>query len=183
MADDYLDDSQLVTTPGIGGLKYDDIETGGSASIGEHLALIKKIKAQKKDWPNFTGVQAVVLFTILEGPDKGKTAYDRIPFYHEKEEEWMKTKRLLIAKRTGLISRESKDTETINFKLLEGMKVIIAIEENTYQDKTTKQMKTGIGLNTFKSYRDPSLEPKVGAAQTGAATSGAGAAKDAYQDI
>ena len=70
-----------------------------------------------------------MLFTILEGPDKGKTAYDRIPFYHEKEEEWMKNKRLLVAKRTGLISRESKDTETINWKLLEGMKVIIAIED------------------------------------------------------
>lgn len=182
MADiEYLDDSELVRAESLKGINYDDIEGGGSASPGEHLALIKKVKAQKHDWDAYTGVQAVVMFSIVDGPDKGKVAYDRIPMEHANEEEWKKNKRLLVAKRTGLMSREDKDTVNINWKLLEGKTVIIILEQgNDYKDKTSGLIKKGgVQMNTFKSYLDPAVAP----AATGPAPSGAAASANAYNDI
>ena len=41
-------------------------------------------------------------------------------------------------------------------------------------------MKTGVGLNTFKSYRDPALEPEVGDQRR---SHPARRGKDAYGDI
>jgi hypothetical protein len=182
MADvDYLDDSELISSLPMEGVNYDDIENGGRPSPGQHLAKIKKVKAQKQDWDKYTGVQAVVLFTILEGEDKGKSAYDRIPLPHEMEEDWKKNKRLLVAKRAGFISRDSKETVEVNWKLLEGMTFFIELETNEYEDKKTKQKKTGIQLNPFKSYLDPTSESAAGSTGGQAAASTKTTGK--YDDI
>lgn len=180
MADiDYLDDSELMDSEKMQGVNFDDIESGGRPSPGQHLAKIKKVKAQKQDWDKYTGKQVVVLFTIVDGPDKGKVTYDRIPLHHEQEEDWKKNKRLLVAKRAGFISRESKETININWKLLEGMTFLIELEPNEYVDKKTGLTKHNIQLNQFKSYLDPTTATDA----TGAAPAGAAALKDAYNDI
>ena len=180
MADvDYLDDSELVGSEKLQGVNYDDIESGGRPSPGQHLAKIKKVKAQKQDWDKYTGKQVVVLFTIVDGPDKGKAAYDRIPLPHEQEEDWKKNKRLLVAKRAGFISREDKETVSINWKLLEGMTFLIELEPNEYEDKKTGTKKTSIQLNPFKSY----LDPATATGATGTAPAGAAASSDKYGDI
>ena len=180
MADvEYLDDSELMDSEKLQGVNYDDIESGGRPSPGQHLARIKKVKAQKQDWDKYTGKQVVVLFTIVDGPDKGKTAYDRIPLHHEQEEDWKKNRRLLVAKRAGFISREDKETVNINWKLLEGMTFLIELEPNEYVDKKTGLTKHNIQLNPFKSYLDPAA---TGAA-TDAAPAGTGKPTQDYSDI
>jgi len=185
MADvEYLDDSELVCSQNMKGVNYDDIESGGSASVGRHVALIKRVKAQRKDYDTYTGIQAVLLFTIQEGDDKGKVAYDRIDLPHEAEEDWKKNKRLLVAKRCGLISREDKETVNINWKLLEGRVVMIELERNEYPDKKNPgKTKVGININQFKSYTDPANEG-ANESSEGAANTGSGKpATEKYKDI
>ncbi|MFA5382464.1 MAG: hypothetical protein WC356_04805 [Candidatus Micrarchaeia archaeon] len=179
---EYLDDSLLNTSVSMKGVDYESIESGGQPSPGQHLAKIKKVKAQKQDWKDYTGAQAVILFTIIDGPDKGKSAYDRIPIEHEKEEDWKKNKRLLVAKRAGFISREDKATVNVNWKLLEGMTFLIELEANDYEDKVTKQIKHGIQLNPFKSYLDPATYKAAGNAG-GQTTAGTSKAPAKYADI
>jgi hypothetical protein len=178
---EYMDDSLLNSSVSMKGVNYDDIDNGGRPSPGRHLARIKKVKAQKQDWEKYTGVQAVVMFVILEGEDKGKSAYDRIPLPHEMEEDWKKNKRLLVAKRAGFISREDKETVNVNWKLLEGMTFIIELEENEYEDKKSGKKKTGIQLNPFKSYLDPASESATGSTGGQAATATKTAGK--YDDV
>ena len=171
---DYADDETLVASPALVEVKFDDIDNE-DVSIGVHKALIKKVKSQKQNWDKYTGYQALVMFNILEGKDKGKTIYDRIPVTpHEEEPDWMMKKRLMIAKRTGLISRESKGTEPINWKHLEGMMVTIDVTPNEYEKNGVKITKPQV--SQYKSYY-PVTE------SAGAPPAGAAKSNDAYSDI
>ena len=189
MADQEYDDSLLNTGLDLDGVDWDGLETGGMVAEGQYLALIKKVRGQAKNYgvakagetlkegtEVYTGAQAIVMLQITEGPEKGKTIYDRIDLPNKAEEDWKKKKRLLIAKRCGLISRDQKGTQEVSWKRLEGSTVIIVVEH--YQYGKNKE-KTGSQLNTFKSYRDPALEPEAGKADNPGNTDG----KAAYADI
>lgn len=173
MAEQDYDDSLLLSTENTDGVDWDGME-GGLPAEGQHLAVVKKVGGQMKNFATYTSAQAVVQFQIIEGPDRGKTVYDRIALPHAMEEQWKQNKRLLVASRMGLIPKGSKGTHQINWKLLEGRNVLITVEHYEYEKEGKK--KKGSSLS-FDGWEDP------GAAGAQQGASAPQAAKAQYPDI
>lgn len=173
MAEQEYDDSLLDTTENMAGVDWDSVEGGGLAGEGKHLAIVKKVGGQMKNFGvgeskgnKYTGAQAVIMFQILEGSEKGKTVYERIALPHPEEEQWKVNKRLLVASRMGLVPKGSKDTIKVNWKVLEGRTVLITVEHYTYEKDGNK--KTGARL-TFDGWEDPANAAAPPAAAAGQA--------------
>ena len=175
MADVDYDDALLQTSENLAGVDWDGLETGGLVSQGEHLALVKKVGGYLHNFKDYTGPRAKVQLQIIEGPDKGKVLYDDISLPHPQESQGSQNRRILIGSRMGLIVKGSKDASQVNWKVLEGAKVLITVEHNV--SKTNNKTYANV---TFDGWQDPAAAP----AATGAVPAGAGAkpAQD-YGDI
>ena len=174
MADVDYDDSLLQTSENLAGVDWDGLETGGLVSQGEHLALVKKVGGYLHNFKDYTGPRAKVQLQIIEGPDKGKVLYDDISLPHPQESQGSQNRRILIGSRMGLIVKGSKDASKVNWKVLEGAKVMITVEHNV--SKTNNKTYANV---TFDGWHDPAAAP----AATGSAPSGAAASPKAYDDI
>lgn len=177
MAEIDYDDSLLNTSEAMGGVDWDTIETGGLASEGKHLAIVKKIGGYLHNFSTYTGPRAKVQFQIKEGPDKGKTLYDDITLPHPQESDGSRNRRVLIASRMGLIPRGSKETHQVNWKALENRDVLITVEHN----KSAKNNKMYANI-AFDGWEDPATAAAAPVAAAAAGTA-AGAAQDKYADI
>ena len=175
MADQEYDDSLLQTSENLAGVDWDGLETGGLVSQGEHIALVKKVGGYLHNFKEYTGPRAKVQLQIVEGPDKGKVLYDDISLPHPQESQGSQNRRILIGSRMGLIQKGSKDASKVNWKVLEGAKVLITVEHNV--SKTNNKTYANV---TFDGWQDPAAAP----ATAGPAPAGAGAkpAQD-YGDI
>ena len=174
MADVDYDDALLQTSENLANLDWDKLETGGLVSQGEHLALVKKVGGYLHNFKDYTGPRAKVQLQIVEGPDKGKTVYDDITLPHPQESQGSQNRRVLIGSRMGLIVKGSKDASKVNWKILEGAKVLITVEHNV--SKTNNKTYANV---TFDGWQDPAAAP----AATGAAPAGAAASPEKYSDI
>ena len=166
MADVDYDDALLQTSENLAGVDWDGLETGGLVSQGEHLALVKKVGGYLHNFKDYTGPRAKVQLQIIDGPDKGKVLYDDISLPHPQESQGSQNRRILIGSRMGLIVKGSKDASKVNWKVLEGAKVLITVEHNV--SKTNNKTYANV---TFDGWADPAAAP----AATGAAPAGAGA--------
>lgn len=151
MAETDYDDKLLLSSENTDAVDWDGME-GGLPAEGQHLAVVKKVGGQMKNFATYTSAQAVVQFQIIEGLDKGKTVYDRIALPHAMEEQWKQNKRLLVASRMGLIPKGSKGTHQLNWKILEGRQVLITVEHYEYEKDGKK--KKGASLS-FDGWEDP----------------------------
>jgi hypothetical protein len=116
------------------------------------------------------------MMQIIEGPDKGKVVYDDITLPHPQESQGSQNRRVLIGSRMGLIVKGSRDASNVNWKILEGAKVLITVEHNV--SKTNGKTYSNI---SFDGWNDPTSAPTppggVGA------PSGGNGGKDTYADI
>ena len=158
MGDIDYDDSLLQTSEAMAAVDWDTLETGGLASEGKHLATVKKVGGYIHNFKTYSGPRAKVMFQIKEGPDKGKVVYDDISLPHPQESQGSQNRRVLIASRLGFIPKGTKDTQKINWKILEGRDVLITVEHN----KSEKTGKTYANLS-FDGYENPSAAPPPGA--------------------
>lgn len=175
MADQEYDDSLLQTSENLAGVDWDGLETGGLASEGEHLSLVKKVGGYLHNFKDYTGPRAKVQLQIIEGPDKGKMVYDDITLPHPQESQGSQNRRILIGSRMGLIVKGTKDTSKVNWKALEGAQVLITVEHNV--SKTNGKTYANV---SFDGWFNPPAAP---VAPAGAAPSGAAASAKAYDDI
>jgi len=92
-------------------------------SPGRHLVIIRSVKAVVHNYPEYTCTRARMWMEILEGTDAGKILVDNIGLPHPKESKGMERRRLLIAKRLGLIIRgpNGEAIQRGSWKLLEGV--------------------------------------------------------------
>ena len=174
MADQEYDDSLLQTSENLAGVGWDGLETGGLVSQGEHIALVKKVGGYLHNFKDYTGPRAKVQLQIIEGPDKGKVLYDDISLPHPQESQGSQNRRILIGSRMGLIVKGSKDASKVNWKVLEGAKVLITVEHNV--SKTNNKTYANV---TFDGWQDPAAAP----ATPGPAPAGAGTSPEKYGDI
>ena len=171
---DYSDD-YLMTNENLADVSWDTLESGGLVSEGQHLAVVKKISGYLFNFQAYSGPRAKVMFQIVDGPDKGKTQFDDISLPHAQESQGTKNRRILIASRMGLIEKGSKDTAKVNWKILEGAKVLITVEHNV--SKTNGKTYSNV---TFDGWADPAAAPTP---PSEVANGNGGAAKDTYADI
>jgi len=174
VAENEYDDSLLQTSEAMGDVDWDNIETGGLAAEGKHLATIKKIGGYLHNFKDYTGPRAKVQFQIKEGKDKGKTVYDDITLPHPQESDGSRNRRILIASRLGLIPRGSKETHQVNWKVLENRDVLITVEHNRSQKNN--KMYANVAFDGWE-------DPATGAAAPLAAAGAAAPAQDRYADI
>ena len=174
MAEQDYDDSLLMTSENLAAVSWDQLESGGLVSQGEHLAIIKKVAGYLHNFKDYTGPRAKIQLQIIEGPDKGKVVYDDITLPAAQESDGSRNRRVLIGSRMGLIEKGSKDTAKVNWKILEGAKVLITIEHNVSKSNN----KTYANV-TFDGWQDPAAAP----AATGPVSSGTAKPQDAYADI
>lgn len=176
MADqvDY-DDALLQTSENLAKVDWDGLEAGGKLSPGTHLCLVKKVGGYLHNFTEYTGPRAKIFLQVIDGPDKGKTQFDDITLPHPQESQGSQNRRILIGSRMGLITKGSHDASKVNWKALEGAKVLITVEDSEPSKKTGK-----IYSNvTFDGWQDPAAAP----AATGAAPAGAAGATEKYGDI
>lgn len=173
MAEIDYDDNLLQTSEAMAGVDWDSIETGGMTSEGKHLATVKKVGGYIHNFQNYSGPRAKVQLQIKEGIDKGKILYDDITLPHPQESDGSRSRRLLIASRMGLIPKGSKETQQVNWKVLENRDALITVEHN----RSTKNNKMYANV-TFDGWEDPA------AATTTPPPAGSSApAQDRYADI
>ena len=154
MAEQDYDDALLMTSENLAGVNWDQIESGGLVSAGQHLALIKKVGGYLHNFASYTGPRAKVQLQIVDGADKGKVAYDDITLPAPQESDGSRNRRLLIASRMGLIEKGSKDSTKVNWKALEGAQVLITVEHNV--SKTNGKTYSNI---SFDGWNDPTSAP------------------------
>jgi hypothetical protein len=92
-------------------------------SPGRHHVIIRTVKAYLHNFPEYTGPRARMEMEILQGSDSGKILVDNISLPHPYESKGMERRRLLIAKRLGLIIRgpNGEAIQRGSWKLLEGV--------------------------------------------------------------
>ena len=71
---------------------------------------------------------------------------------HEGEKDGFRNRRILVASRMGLVAPGQKMNKATWATDVIGKRVILTTEENVYEDKKTKQMKTGFPKVTFAGY-------------------------------
>ena len=175
MAEQDYDDSLLMTSENLAAVSWDQLESGGLVSQGEHLSIVKKVAGFLHNFKDYTGPRAKIQLQIIDGPDKGKVVYDDITLPAPQESDGSRNRRVLIGSRMGLIEKGSKDTAKVNWKILEGAKVLITVEHNV--SKTNGKTYANV---TFDGWQDPAAAPAAGAT---AGSNGGTAAKDTYADI
>lgn len=109
----------------------------GLPSPGRHLVIIRTVKACLHNYPDYTVPRARLEMNIIEGPESGKTLIDGISLFHPLETEGRRNRRLRIALRLGLISKEDfgKEVVTINWKSLEGTCCSVDVVHNTFKGR------------------------------------------------
>jgi hypothetical protein len=102
---------------------------------GVHQVKIERVKALHKNFGDYAGIQARVWMKIIEGPETGKTLIDGIALPHPLETEGRIKRRLRIALRLGLLSKEDfgKKDFKINWKTLEGTCCSVDVVHKTYR--------------------------------------------------
>ena len=170
---EYSDDL-LLANENLANVDWDSLDTGGKLSPANtpHLCLIKKVGGYLHNYELYTGPRAKIQLQVIEGPDKGKTQFDDINMPHPQENQWGQQRRVLIGSRMGLIQKGSKDTNKINWKLLEGRQVLITVEPSKKDPKYINV--------TFDGWQDPAAAPDV---PNGVAGGNGDKAKDTYADI
>lgn len=74
----------------------------------------------------------------------GRFIFDDINLFNPLEKEAMKNRRLFVAKRLGLISPTAVSLKTSAWPGAVGRTVIVETEWNTWEDKTTKEIKKNV---------------------------------------
>ena len=174
---EHENDDLLKTKEVLKDVNWDTLSTGEMVGEGRHLVKINKVTGESHNFKDYTGIQAVLQMVVQEGPDQGKTIFDRINLPHAQEAKGNQNRRVLIASRMGLIEKGTKDNVDINWKILEGMMAVVTVIH-----------KKGTGQNANKTYANVEFDGYEGpetwnAAAAGPAPSGAAASKDAYSDI
>ena len=174
---EHENDDLLKTKEVLKDVNWDTLSTGEMVGEGRHLVKINKVTGESHNFKDYTGIQAVLQMVVQEGPDQGKTIFDRINLPHAQEAKGNQNRRVLIASRMGLIEKGTKENAEINWKILEGMMAVVTVIH-----------KKGTGQNANKTYANVEFDGYEGpetwnAAAAGPAPSGAAASKDAYSDI
>ncbi|MDI6752816.1 MAG: hypothetical protein QME78_00290 [Thermodesulfobacteriota bacterium] len=173
MTEQEYDDSLLKFSQPLAAIDWETLETGGLPAEGQHLATIMKVGGYMHNFKTYTGSRAKIQLQIKAGPDKGKMVYDDINQPHPQEAQGNVNRRVLIASRLGLISKGSKETVEINWKLLEGKDVLITVVH-----------RKGTGDNANKTYANIDFAGYEDPATAAAAPSPAGSTTPAqYADI
>ena len=104
---------------------------------GVHQVKIERVKALHKNFGDYAGIQARVWMKIIEGPETGKILIDGIALPHPLETEGRIKRRLRIALRLGLMSKEDfgKKDFKINWKTLEGTCCSVDVVHKTYKGR------------------------------------------------
>jgi hypothetical protein len=179
---DY-DDALLNTDESYAGTDWDNLETGGMASEGKHLATIVKVKGELHNFKDYTGPQAALQLKIkdsLVADDIGRMVFDRINLPHHAEAQGNHNRRALIASRLGLIPHGTKDAHKINWKLLEGKDAVITVVHRKGEGKNAGKTYANIDFAGYEAaecwstYKGGGVPGKPGVA---------GTATDQYSDI
>lgn len=109
----------------------------GLPSPGRHRVIIRTVKACLHNYPEYTGPQARLEMKIIEGPETGKALLDSIALPHPLETEGRRKRRVRIALRLGLISKEDfeKEEVKVNWKSLEATCCSVEVVHKTYKGR------------------------------------------------
>ena len=129
----------------------------GLPGPGRHLVIIRSVKGYLHNFPEYTGPRARIEMEIIEGPETGKTLIDGIALPHPLETEGRIKRRLRIALRLGLMSKEDfgKKDFKINWKTLEGRCCSVDVVHKTYNGRLFAM------VNNYKELRGGEYEQKI----------------------
>jgi len=133
-----------------------EAEAMGKVSVGRYLCECVASEPKQKDFKEYSCIAANLRWEILkvlelngvavQGDEgeayEGRTIFDDVALYSPSEKDGMRKRRILIAKRCGLIGgSEDKITKEMWKTGIVGKRVIINYIEEEYADKKTGALK------------------------------------------
>ena len=162
------DDEQIDVDENVSEQDIKEAESMGKVRVGKYLCEIVASEPKQKDFKEYSCVAANLKMEILkvleldgaavQGDEGdayvGRAIFDDVALYNPSEKDGMRKRRILIAKRIGLIG-ESTDriTKSMWKNEIIGKKVVINYIEEVYIDKRTNTNKKSRKV-AFDGYED-----------------------------
>lgn len=105
---------------------------------GENIMKVQKVPADKIDATNKTYA--------------GRFVFDDVSLFHPLEKDTIKKRRLFVAKRLGIISKQSTNLPTSAWPGAVGKQVLVNTTWNVWEDETTKEIKRNVKVDFFNGY-------------------------------
>lgn len=144
-------------------------EAGERPPVGKYLCVCKSATYHQKDFKDYSCIAARLGWEIhealevegvtVENPEdfehlEGRPIFDEVAMYHPQEKDGMKKRRVLIAKKIGLIPSTGGKITPQTFKVdIIGKWAIVQIVEEEYPDKAG--IKKSIRKIPFAGYESP----------------------------
>ena len=135
---DEFDDDILNTEDSYSESDFDE-QDFTPASEGEHEVLVEEVRGEMHDFAEYTGPRARLTMNVCDEKDMdyGRKIFDNINLPHPDEKPGNRKRRAAILAKLGKVSKGTSGDVKFNWKLLEGMRLVVDCEHSTGKNGKT----------------------------------------------